>query len=105
MAVIACPSCAKPVVIPDVTLPSNLNDMCRQWPELCATVKTLKESNNIIARNVAEMRNSHPAPTKDFIQGWLDCPDCRPKFEELLKGHPELFTLNKPEVKKFAWER
>jgi len=74
-------------------LPGNLNDMCRQWPELCAIVKTQREQLNIIAKNVANIpsKGEHVAPNESVIQAWLDCPDCGPKFEALLKKHPELF--------------
>ena len=110
MSIKQCEHCGKPVIIPDSpALPGNLNDMCRQWPELCAIVKTQRESLNVIARSVAELpkRNEHLSPSQDVIKGWLDCPDCKPKFERLLTEHPELFTVSEPEepAKKYAWQR
>ena len=106
--VVPCVHCGKPNVIPDApSLPANLNDVCRQWPELCAIVKAQREQLNVIARNVAELpkRNEHLSPNQDVIQDWLDCPDCKPKFEALVKEHPELFEPEEPKVKKYAWER
>jgi hypothetical protein len=96
MAVIQCPHCSKPVMAPDApSLPTGLANICQQWPEFCAIVKTQTGQLNTIARNVADLidaKNGHPAPTKEFIvEHWLNCPDCSVKFQALLKEYPELF--------------
>jgi len=135
-----CEHCGKPVIIPDAPtlpdnlhdvcrdfpelcrnvntiakkvaeippLPGNLNDMCRQWPELCAIVKTQREQLNTIARNVANIpgKDAHVAPDESVIQAWLDCPECRPRFEGLLKQHPEMFKLKeKAHDRRPFWEK
>jgi uncharacterized protein YbaR (Trm112 family) len=110
MGVIACPSCAKPVVIPDTpTLPRDLDNMCRLFPALCGKVKEQGEQLNAIARSVSKLsvqQDGHVVPSESVIEGWLNCPDCKSKFEALLKGHPELFTpKEKAKKKQFAWER
>jgi hypothetical protein len=108
MSIKQCEHCGKPVIIPDPpALPGNLNDMCRAFPELCALARNQSAQLNAIAKNIANIpnRNEHPAPSESVIKGWLDCPDCKPKFEALLKERPDLFALEEPEAKKYAWER
>jgi hypothetical protein len=107
MAIKQCEHCGKPVMIPDApALPANLDNMCRTFPALCGLVKSQGEQLNLIAKNMVR-RDEHIAPNESVIKGWLDCPNCKPKFEALLKEHPELFTPEKPKAKKkqFAWER
>jgi len=91
MATIACPHCAKPVVIPDVTLPGNLNDVCAQFPQLCKNLNTVQAQLAGIAQSVAEIptRNDHVIPTKALLEHWKQCPDCRPKAESLGLIKPE----------------
>jgi hypothetical protein len=94
MAVIQCPHCAKPVMAPDTpALLANLADVCRSFPELCSGVRTIQTQLGIIGKNVANLpnRGEHPAPSQEVIKEWLGCRDCAPKFEALLKEHPELF--------------
>jgi hypothetical protein len=108
MATVACPHCSKAVVIPDSpVLPAGIGDMCKAFPELCALARNQSAQLNTIAKTVANIpnRNEHPAPSESVIKGWLDCPDCKPKFEALLKRHPELFRPEEDaeEEKPYAW--
>jgi hypothetical protein len=106
MAVIPCPHCAKPVVMPDATAPAGFRDLCSQFPKLCQDVKTLQGQVATVGRNLASMNDGHPAPTKEFIEDhWLNCPECKPRFEALLREHPELFRTAKaqPKQKEPAW--
>ena len=109
MGVIACPSCAKPVVIPDAPqLPRDLDNMCRLFPALCGRVKEHGEQLNAIARSVSKLstqQDGHVMPSDAIVRGWLNCPDCRHKFETLLREHPELFQVARPKAtqKKPAW--
>ena len=97
MATIACPHCAKPVVIPEVNLPTNLNDVCREFPLLCKNVNTVQAQLAGIAQSVANLpsKDEHIAPSESVIQAWLSCPDCKPKFQALLKESPQLFKPGK----------
>lgn len=101
MATIACPHCAKAVVVPDTSMPARLNDVCSRFPELCRNVKTLQAQMTEIGRSVANLRGEHPAPTEALLEEWKNCPECRAKAEAL--GVIEATAKPKGKKKAYAW--
>jgi len=101
--VIACPHCAKPVVVPKgEELPRGLDTICQQFPALCKQVEGLRAE----VRQVNDAMSRHPKPTADFItKFWKNCPDCSNDFERLLREHPELFQPKEAGSDKPFWEK
>jgi hypothetical protein len=76
-----CEHCGKPVIIPDPpVLPSNLNDVCRDFPALCQNIQA---QLNTIAEKVTKIPPL-PGNLNDMCRQWPElCAVVKTQREQL----------------------
>jgi hypothetical protein len=106
---IQCPSCGRPVVTPE---PTDVRPLQEQLARLEAQLTAKVDG-------VTRAMGSHPKPSKELLDLWANCPECKPLWNQVRtelnkqaakNAHvrPSLSLIqefeNCPECKE-AWER
>jgi hypothetical protein len=80
MALIQCPNCTRPVVIPDQ---ADVKPLQEQVARLQASLEAKVDG-------VTKAMGSHPKPSRELLDLWSNCPDCAPLWNRIREELNEL---------------